>query len=142
MGTGCRARTILASVLFCASLGATVWAAEPGLDSPPVKRSRSGVCHFKGERGYEQTIYFIAFESLDACLQSGGRMPGQKGAKGDVAREDDKAAYDTEDQQIIKKSRSGVCHDKSSPSFSQIEKYTAYRTMQDCLDSGGRALSK
>jgi len=133
---------ILATALFCTSLGTIAWAAEPGLDSPPVKRSRSGVCHPKGERGYEQTIYFISFDSLDACLQSGGRMPGQKGAQGDGAGADDKAAYDTEDQLIIKKSRSGVCHDRHSPSFSQIEKYTAYRAMQDCLDSDGRLLRK
>jgi hypothetical protein len=142
MAIGRLAWTVLMSALVSCSLLTTAWPAEPSLDSPPVKRSRSGVCHPKGERGYEHTSYFIAFGSLDDCLQNGGRMPGQKGSKGNASGADDKAAYDTDDQQVIKKSRSGVCHDQHSPSFPQIEKYTAYRTMQDCLDSGGRPIQK
>lgn len=123
-------------------LGASAVAtADPPGPTPAVKRSRSGICHIKGERGYDETVYFIAFDSLDACLQSGGRLPGHKPSH-DGAAPDDKAAYDTDDTTIVKKSRSGVCHDKHSPSFTQIKKYTAYKTMQDCLDSGGRPVPK
>ena len=49
------------------------------------------------------------------------------------------AIYDSDDQTIVKKSREGVCHDYKSGSFLRTTHYTAYRTMEDCKASGGRA---
>jgi endonuclease YncB( thermonuclease family) len=40
-----------------------------------VKRSRNGICHELGTPGYQQTIRFKPFESIQACLKSGGRLP-------------------------------------------------------------------
>lgn len=48
------------------------------------------------------------------------------------------ALYDSDDTAIVKKSRNGVCHAASSPSFGQTIHYTAFRTMRDCLQSGGK----
>ena len=48
------------------------------------------------------------------------------------------ALYDSDDGTIIKKSRSGICHDWHSGNFKKTEHYTAYRTMEDCVKSGGR----
>jgi hypothetical protein len=42
---------------------------------PAVKKSRSGICHDRGSRWYDQTIHFEAFDTLNACLESGGRLP-------------------------------------------------------------------
>jgi hypothetical protein len=39
---------------------------------------------------------------------------------------------------IVKKSNSGICHAPSSRWYAQTIHYTEYRTLQDCLDSGGR----
>lgn len=41
----------------------------------PVKKSTNGVCHATGSPWFELTKTFQGFESLDACLDSGGRKP-------------------------------------------------------------------
>jgi hypothetical protein len=43
-----------------------------------------------------------------------------------------------DDQGVVKKSKSGICHDPSSPYYAQTKNFTAFRTLQECLDSGGR----
>ena len=40
-----------------------------------VKKSRSGICHGPDSPWYAQTANYIAFESIEACLASGGRLP-------------------------------------------------------------------
>lgn len=40
-----------------------------------IKKSRAGICHVLGTAGYQQTIHFKAFNSIEACLKSGGRLP-------------------------------------------------------------------
>ena len=44
-------------------------------NGPAVKKSRSGICHDHNSRWYDQTIHFEAFATLNACLESGGRLP-------------------------------------------------------------------
>jgi hypothetical protein len=39
----------------------------------------------------------------------------------------------------VKKSDSGICHDKSSPSYGVTKKFEAFPSMEACLKSGGRA---
>jgi hypothetical protein len=50
----------------------------------------------------------------------------------------DKALFDTDDPTIVKRSSAGVCHDRKSPSFEATIHFRGYRTLKDCLDSGGR----
>ena len=38
----------------------------------------------------------------------------------------------------VKKSDAGICHDKSSPSFGNTKKFTAFATVDECLKSGGK----
>lgn len=40
-----------------------------------VKKSRTGICHAPGTTYYNQTKHFTPYGSLQACLDSGGRMP-------------------------------------------------------------------
>jgi hypothetical protein len=40
-----------------------------------VKKSVNSICHAPGTTYYNQTKSFIAFDTLDACLASGGRLP-------------------------------------------------------------------
>ena len=42
-------------------------------DSPAVKKSNSGLCHAKGDVYYARTIYFTSYNSMSACIASGGR---------------------------------------------------------------------
>jgi len=44
-------------------------------EQPPVKLSRTGICHAPGTTYYNQTKHFTPFNSLDACLKAGGRLP-------------------------------------------------------------------
>jgi len=59
-----------------------------------------------------------------------------------AAKTVDKALFDTDDPSIVKRSGNGVCHDRKSPSFEATLHFRAYRTMKDCIDSGGRAPGK
>lgn len=38
----------------------------------------------------------------------------------------------------VKMSKSGICHDPSSPWYSQTKSYTPYRSMEACIRAGGR----
>ena len=49
----------------------TSFAAEP----PPVKKSRSGICHCPGGSYYGLTRNFKPFQSIEDCLASGGLHP-------------------------------------------------------------------
>jgi hypothetical protein len=42
---------------------------------PPVKKSRSDICHDRESPWYDRTIHFEPFNSMKECLESGGRMP-------------------------------------------------------------------
>ena len=38
----------------------------------------------------------------------------------------------------VKKSDSGICHDKSSPSYGNTKKFTPFATVDECVKSGGK----
>ena len=42
---------------------------------PPVKKSSNGICHDKTSRWYSATQKFEAFDNIQLCLDSGGRLP-------------------------------------------------------------------
>ncbi|WGK68343.1 DNA/RNA non-specific endonuclease [Candidatus Haliotispira prima] len=42
---------------------------------PVIKKSRSGICHPPNSPYYSRTKHYIPFDSLDTCLESGGRLP-------------------------------------------------------------------
>ena len=44
-------------------------------NSPEVKLSRTGICHARGSRYYQQTRNFIAYATIEECLRAGGRLP-------------------------------------------------------------------
>lgn len=130
--------------------------------SPNVKRVTSGICYTRGQTGYEDARAYKGFESIEACLSAGGRLPNLKGffnqgmqspvpvaapatepvAPAAVAQSgDNKLLFDTDAVNIVKKARDGFCHDAASASFAETVHFAAYRTMQDCLQSGGRAVA-
>lgn len=41
----------------------------------PVKKSTTNICHKKGSKYYDQTKHFRAFNSIQECIESGGRLP-------------------------------------------------------------------
>ncbi len=48
-----------------------------------VKKSKSGICHCPGGQYYNRTSKYTAFDTIDACLASGGRPP--KRGQGDCS---------------------------------------------------------
>jgi len=54
-----------------ASVGSSTSTSSGGV----VKKSSTGICHAPGTTYYNQTKSFVAFDTLDACLSSGGRLP-------------------------------------------------------------------
>jgi hypothetical protein len=40
-----------------------------------VKKSKTGICHDQSSPWYGQTIHYTEFSTLEACLNSGGRLP-------------------------------------------------------------------
>jgi len=38
----------------------------------------------------------------------------------------------------VKKSDAGICHDKSSPSYGNTKKFTAFASMDECMKSDGK----
>lgn len=42
---------------------------------PKVKLSNSGICHDYSSRSYNRTKNFTPFQSLEDCLEAGGRLP-------------------------------------------------------------------
>lgn len=44
--------------------------------------------------------------------------------------------------EIIKMSKSGICHDSNSSYYLRIKRFSAYDSLQQCLDSGGRLVKE
>lgn len=50
-------------------------ATPPANVGPVVKKSGSGICHSQSSPWYHRTRNFEPFDSVEACIQSGGRLP-------------------------------------------------------------------
>jgi len=109
--------TFLLAALLALSLH-TAHAADP-----VVKKSDAGICHDKTSTSFGNTKKFTAFASMDECVKSGGRPAAAQPA----------AAAEP----IVKKSDSGICHDKNSTSYERTKKFTEFKTLDECVKSGG-----
>lgn len=119
-------RTTLHVLLAC-SLGLSLNLAQAAdkkeAADPVVKKSDAGICHDKTSTSFGNTKKFTAFASMDECVKSGGRpAAGQPAAAAEP---------------IVKKSDSGICHDKNSPSYERTKKFTEFKTVDECVKSGG-----
>ncbi len=63
---------IAAMFLACSGMIAPVAFAN---DEPPVKMSKSGICHAQGTTYYSKTKNYTAYNTLEECLRAGGRKP-------------------------------------------------------------------
>jgi hypothetical protein len=110
-----------------APAAAAVAAPAAASAEPSVKKSDAGICHDKSSPSFGNTKKFTPFNSMDECVKSGGKPPA--GA----------AAAPAPEVSIVKKSDAGICHDKSSPSYEKTKKFTEFKSMDECIKSGGRA---
>ncbi|MEO1220870.1 MAG: hypothetical protein AAFY42_05900 [Pseudomonadota bacterium] len=66
---------ITALLSLALAFSAPVEATAQSKSEPPVKMSRSGICHAKGTTFYSRTKNFRPFQTMQACLDAGGRLP-------------------------------------------------------------------
>ena len=64
--------TILMSVFCLTIMAGSVFADE---NNPPVKMSKSEICHATDSSYYKRTKNFTSFENLKECIDAGGRLP-------------------------------------------------------------------
>ena len=63
---------VSAAILACSSVFVDAVLAD---DEPPVKMSKSGICHERGSTYYSKTKNYTAFNTMEECLRAGGRRP-------------------------------------------------------------------
>ncbi|TDR05956.1 uncharacterized protein DUF1524 [Marinomonas communis] len=61
-------KTLLTSVILLCLF-------QPAWADQPVKKSKSSICHRPNTEFYSRTKNFTAYETIEACLASGGRLP-------------------------------------------------------------------
>ncbi len=107
-----------------------------------VKKSGSGICHCPGGQFYDRTTNYTPFESIDACLASGGREPqrGQGTCSSVPATDspDTSTGTDNASTDVVKKSQSGICHCPGGQFYGRTTNFTAFNTIGACLENGGR----
>jgi hypothetical protein len=110
-----------AKLLMTALISACACVAQAA--DPVVKKSETGICHDKSSASFGTTKNFKPFASMDECIKSGGRAPaGQPAAAAEP---------------MVKKSDSGICHDKNSANYERTKKFTEFKTLDECVKSGG-----
>ena len=108
-----------------------------------VKKSASGICHCPGGQFYDRTTNFTEYETIDACLASGGREPQRGQGDCSIASAGDEPNTNprtTDDPPVgvVKKSTSGICHCPGGQFYDRTTNFTEYETIDACLASGGR----
>ena len=58
-------------------------------------------------------------------------------AKADAAKTAPTAKAATAEPDV-KKTKSNICHDKTSPGYKQTKNFTEFKTIDECVKSGGR----
>ena len=117
------AHRLFLAALLASSLSVVHAADKKDAADPVVKKSDSGICHDKTSPSFGNTKKFTGFASMDECVKSGGRpVAGQPAAAAEP---------------IVKKSDSGICHDKNSASYERTKKFTEFKTVDECVKSGG-----
>ena len=79
---------VLILVMAVGALGAAA--------AQPIKKSNSGICHCPGGQYYERTSRYSAFDSIEACLASGGRHPKRGQGQCSAPRDRDSAGGRTQ----------------------------------------------
>jgi len=113
------------TLIACATIVAfSAFAADPA-----VKKSDNGICHDASSSSYGNTKKFTPFNTVDECVKSGGKLPAGAKAPAPVA-------------DPVKKSDSGICHEKTSPHYEKTKNFTPFNSMDECVKSGGKPPKK
>ena len=127
--------------VFAAVFAIAIASSTP-IAAQEVKKSGSSICHCPGGQFYDRTTNYTPFESIDACLASGGRHPqrGQGNCADATPTDSSDASSNTLDATtgVVKKSGSGICHCPGGQFYDRTTNFTSFDTIAACLASGGR----
>ncbi len=116
-------RHLVLATLLCLTFNMAHAADKKEAAEPAVKKSDAGICHDKTSSSFGNTKKFTPYASMDECVKSGGRAAANQSS--------------TSADPVVKKSDSGICHDKNSPSYERTKKFTEFKTVDECVKSGG-----
>jgi len=85
----------------------------------------------------KKTNYLFALIIL--CLACGSSFAADPKPADTKAATLAAAAAAAAEEPAVKKSTTSICHDKSSASYKQTKNFTEFKTMDECIKSGGRA---
>lgn len=127
---------------------------------PAVKKASSGICHDSSSPNFGQIKDFQPYKTLDACVKSGGTLPAVKPSASTPAAAPATPATPAKPAAAekapattaapapaakgapagqVKKSSSGICHEPGSEYYDRTKDFEPFKTMADCVKSGGRA---
>ena len=72
--TTCNGDTTVAAALVTAGVVSSL-VSEPTSAESPIKKSTSSICHAPGTTYYAKTKNYTPYNTIDDCLNSGGRLP-------------------------------------------------------------------
>jgi len=87
----------------------------------------------------------LAFSGLMAHAQTpaaSAAAPAKAASTAAAAPAAKPAAKTAATEPEVKKSSNGICHEKTSKGYKSTKNFTEFKTMDDCLKSGGRAPKK
>lgn len=73
--------TLCVFTLVVLSLNAQAADTKSTTNQTGVKKSASGICHESSSRFYAKLKHFTSYDSLKACLDSGGHQPAKTSKK-------------------------------------------------------------
>jgi hypothetical protein len=65
-------------------------------------------------------------------------LNGYAKTEGASASNDSVVNKSTSNEGVVKKSRSGICHAPGSTYYARTKNFTPFKTLDECLKSGGR----
>ncbi len=110
----------------------------PGvLLATPVKRTDSGICHDVYSSWYSRVKSFVPYDSLDACLEDGGRLPKNYTGPGGNTSAEYSTLYDRK-QWTHWIDEDGDCQDtRAETLISQTAEEIEYRDNKGCVVLSG-----
>jgi len=65
-------------------------------------------------------------------------LSGFAATDGNAASSDSVVKKSTSNEGVVKKSKSGICHAPGSTYYARTKNFTPFKTLDECLKSGGR----
>ncbi|MCL7942953.1 DUF1524 domain-containing protein [Marinobacter sp. ATCH36] len=108
-----------------------------------VKKTSSGICHPPASSYYERTQSFQPFESIDACITSGGRLPKRLAQNQSIPpRKDSSTSYERSAFGHGWDDADGDCQDSRAEALIATSSTTVrFATDKECRVVTGRWIS-